>query len=110
MVIGNENWNFFSKLNLMEVMKMALQKNYIKNIYGKNINFENSYSQITHVEGDKNFISFQVFSYDDINKLNIINQKNYAFTPNTTDGSENFIKQGYEYLKTLDEFKDAVDC
>jgi len=22
----------------------------------------------------------------------------------------NFIKQGYEYLKTLDEYKDAVDC
>jgi hypothetical protein len=34
--------------------------------------------------------------------------KQYQFKP-SMDGA-NFIKQAYEYLKTLEEFADAVDC
>lgn len=33
-----------------------------------------------------------------------------SFVPDVSDTALNFIKQGYDYLKTLDEYKDAVDC
>ena len=35
--------------------------------------------------------------------------KSFEFTPSVAEGSENTIKQAYEYLKTLPEFADAVD-
>lgn len=34
----------------------------------------------------------------------------YVFTPSVDDGSDNFIKQAYEHLKTLPEFSGAIDC
>ena len=89
---------------------MALNKNYTKNIYGKDIIFENAYIQIIHDDGDKNIRNIQVVIYDTNEKINIVEQTNYSFVPDITDGSVNFIKQGYEYLKTLDKYIDAVDC
>ena len=38
----------------------------------------------------------------------ILQTESYTFAPKL-DG-ENFIKQAYEHLKTLEEFKDAIDC
>jgi len=35
--------------------------------------------------------------------------KNYTFTPDITSTGANFIKQGYVYLKTTDDFSDATD-
>jgi hypothetical protein len=34
----------------------------------------------------------------------------YEFKPSVEEGSDNFIKQAYNYLKTLPEYVDAVDC
>lgn len=34
----------------------------------------------------------------------------YEFKPSVEEGSDNFIKQAYNYLKTLPEYADAVDC
>ena len=36
--------------------------------------------------------------------------KNYAFDVSVADGAPNFIKQAYEYLKTLPEFVNAENC
>lgn len=36
--------------------------------------------------------------------------RNYNFPCSVTDDAPNFIKQGYEYLKTLPEFADAIDA
>lgn len=41
---------------------------------------------------------------------NMLLIKSYAYTPDVTPGAENNFKQGYEYLKTLAEFMNAVDC
>ncbi|WP_066679390.1 hypothetical protein [Clostridium septicum] len=38
-----------------------------------------------------------------------ISSKVFGFTPKIVDNSSNFIKQGYEYLKTLDQYKNAID-
>lgn len=35
--------------------------------------------------------------------------KKYTFTPSVAPGSENFIKQAYEHIKTLPEFAGAAD-
>lgn len=63
-----------------------------------------SYIKVSSVSGNKDLCSIEVEF--DITKAKIY--KNYCFTP-LLDG-ENFIKQSYQYLKTLDEFKDAEDC
>ena len=52
----------------------------------------------------------QVVFYADSSKEQVIEYKQYTFIPSVADGSANFIQQGYEYLKTLPEFADAVDC
>lgn len=36
--------------------------------------------------------------------------RQYTFPVSVEEGSGNFIKQAYDYLKTLPEFADAVDC
>jgi hypothetical protein len=33
-----------------------------------------------------------------------------SFVPSVSDGSENFIKQAYAHLKTLDDFSGAEDA
>ncbi|OMF98180.1 hypothetical protein [Paenibacillus sp. FSL R7-0337] len=38
-----------------------------------------------------------------------IEEKVISYTPSVDDGADNFIKQGYEYLKTLVEYVAAVD-
>lgn len=38
----------------------------------------------------------------------MVEEKIYDFIPNLDGG--NFIRQAYEYLKTLPEFSGAVDC
>lgn len=89
---------------------MALKLKYVKKVYGTEIQFNESYHQITHIQGDKNKISIDTTIYDDSNKQNVIEQVNYILTPLVTDDSLNFIKQGYEYLKTRPEYVDAIDC
>ena len=60
--------------------------------------------KVDHIYGNKNNISFSIVLYKD----NIaFDTKSYSFTP-IIDG-DNFIKQAYEYLKTLEEFKDSKD-
>lgn len=89
---------------------MALSKNYIKNVCGKEVQFENTYIQIVFDSGNKENRDIDVVIYDNSQKQNVIEQKRYHFIPNIENESVNFIKQGYEHLKTLDEYNDALDC
>ena len=88
---------------------MALSKNTIKNIYGKDITFENAYIKITNISGNKELEILTVSIYSDNTQNNLIEIKEYNFIPNVENSAPNFIKQGYEYLKTLDEYKDVID-
>lgn len=88
---------------------MALQKAYTKLVFGKTLTFDQAYSAITTVQGDKNSLNIVVVVYDTRAKANIIDQLYYSFRPSVAEDAKNFYKQGYEYLKTLDEFKDATD-
>lgn len=85
-------------------------KNNMPDVIKKQIEYPTSYAMIKSVSGDKTKISLQVVFYADSSKEQTIDYKQYTFTPSVGDGSSNFIQQGYEYLKTLPEFADAVDC
>lgn len=90
---------------------MALSKNIVLN---NGLTVENAYIKIDTVGGYKGGLDISVNSY--ISKdgfesgKGYLEQKIYNFVPSVEDTSLNFIKQGYEYIKTLDEYKDAVDC
>lgn len=75
----------------------------------KDVTFDNCYIQITNIEGDKNKMSLEVTSFENDTKENVLNVSYYTFEPIVTSHSKNFIKQGYEYLKTLEEYADATD-
>lgn len=87
---------------------MALAKSIKKEIYGNEMNFNNAYHRIAHLTGDKNIITCTLEILDETKKYKL-NEETFSFVPSITDDSKNFIKQGYEYLKTLDEYKDAID-
>jgi uncharacterized protein (UPF0254 family) len=64
----------------------------------------NAYIKVETVSGTKSTLSVNV-SFVDANKKFI---KTYVFDVNL-DGA-NYIAQAYEYLKTLPEFEDSIDC
>ena len=75
------------------------------------LSVNNDYRVIENIYGDKEKINFLITIYPNKDTKNyFVNQKSYSFTPSFNDNSPNLIKQGYEYLKTLDEFKNSIDC
>lgn len=85
-------------------------KNNMPDIIEKQVEYPSCYAMIKNVSGDKSKIFLHVVFYADNSKEQAIEYKQYEFAPSVADGSANFIQQGYEYLKTLTEFADAVDC
>lgn len=89
---------------------MAIQKKIVFN----GLNVENAYIRIDTVSGYKGGIDISVNSYVSKeafeNGDGYLKQQMFNFIPSVEEGSENFIKQGYDYLKTLPEFDNAVDC
>lgn len=74
----------------------------------------NSYAKIGSFSGDKNLLSIELqFFLDkekaDSNNYSPMTVKVYSFTPSVADDSNNWLKQAYEYLKTLDEYQNAID-
>lgn len=73
-----------------------------------------AYIRIDTVSGYKGNIQVSVNSYVSQeafnNGIGYLEQKFYNFIPSVEDDAPNFIKQGYEHLKTLPEYADAVDC
>ncbi|MEG0553260.1 MAG: hypothetical protein RR533_07005 [Carnobacterium sp.] len=72
-----------------------------------------AYIRIDTVSGFKEKITISVNTYISKQKfkegLGYLSQKTYTFVPTVEVGSENFIKQGYEYLKSLDEYAHSVN-
>lgn len=89
---------------------MALKANITLNI---GIPINNTYTRIDTVSGYKGGIDMSVNVYISreafLNSQGYLEQRRYSFIPSVEVGSENFIKQGYEYLKTLPEFENATN-
>lgn len=77
------------------------------------LNFRNSYIRIDTISGYKEelIISVNIYISREFFKegKGYINQKSYMFKPSIAYGSENFIKQGYEYIKELPEFLGSMN-
>lgn len=70
-----------------------------------------AYVRIDSINGTKNKLSLTVSFYNKANDSMIVAHQNlYEFHPNVNSDSQNFIKQGYDHLKTLPEFAGATDC
>ena len=88
----------------------SIIKNDVPDVIEKQVEYPTSYAMIKNVSGNKSKISLNVVFYADKSKEQIIEHQQYTFTPSVADGSTNFIQQGYEYLKTLPEFAEALYC
>jgi len=62
--------------------------------------------RITSISGNKTHLNISVLHIGDVASFD----HSYSFEPSVADGSPNFIKQAYLYLKTLPEFSGAEDC
>lgn len=76
----------------------------------KNNKYDNTYLVITNLNGTKEQINFEITIFNNAQREETIEKNYYCFTPSVADGSENFIKQCYEFLKTLDKYSGAEDC
>jgi len=90
---------------------MALNKSIILN---NGLIVNNAYIRIDTVKGYKGDLQISVNSYVSKEAFDsgqgYLEQKFYNFVPSVEDTAPNFIRQGYEHLKTLEEYADAVDC
>lgn len=93
----------------------TLSNNYTTGIKEEGINFQitsdivikNAYIKILTVEGTKENLNISVGIHN-VNKT-LMSIEHYSFTPIVANNSDNFIKQGYEYIKTLPGYANAVD-
>lgn len=91
---------------------MALIKPTIINTYGTPLVFEKAYYVVTHLSWDKksNSITAKLDCYNNPQKERTIQASSYyTFDSDVSDPAANFVKQAYEFLKTLPEFEGAID-
>lgn len=69
------------------------------------VNVDNAYIKVASVNGSKISLTAKVLISNDQLEISRI----YTFKPSTEDGSDNFVRQAYLYLKTLPEFAGAID-
>lgn len=88
---------------------MALQQTIIlKDSFGDDKTFQNTYRKVTNYTGTKEQIFVVVSTYKNKELMQLISADGFSFKPQMNN--ENFIKQAYEYLKTLPEFVNTQDC
>lgn len=80
-----------------------------KYAFGQTVLITDAYHRVESIGGNKDNLTFKLVSYDGI-CTHEVSDNFYNFKPSVADDAFNFIKQCYEYLKTLDEYADAVDC
>lgn len=89
---------------------MALQKSLSTN---HGIELGNAYIRIDELSGNKNNVNLRVRTYASIEKCQSgcewIQERIHDFTPTIEDGAPNFLKQGYEHIKTLPEYVNTID-
>lgn len=93
-----------------ERQKMALKANVILQ---NGLAIDNAYLRIVNVLGNKEKLTVfvDVFLNETTAQSHYaLGQRNYVFTPSQGESAERWDKQAYEYLKTLDEYVDAIDC
>jgi hypothetical protein len=89
---------------------MALQKNIsLTNNFGEQTIVPNAYIKVGEVIFNKEK-SFGKIFFKKTKDSDTIDIKNFEFESIVGQNAKDAIAQGYDYLKTLPEFADAVDC
>ncbi|QSF42652.1 hypothetical protein [Paenibacillus tianjinensis] len=92
---------------------MALKMNISRTVQGEVVTFENCYVKITNsvIEATTptKTQKISVTAYDET-QIIVIDRDMVMFEPDLSDNSDNNLKQGYEHLKILDKYIQAVDC
>ncbi|UAK17547.1 hypothetical protein [Sporolactobacillus terrae] len=88
---------------------MALKKLYSKEVYGKQLTFNDAYFEIESLQGYKQMITIYVNVYDNDQKQNVIDKLSFQYVPDINDDAKNNFKQGYEFIKTQPGFENAID-
>jgi len=73
------------------------------------ITIDDAYYRIDSVSGSKSKIRAVYSVRESAGSNSALWESSFEFTPNL-NSSDNFIKQAYEYLKSLPEFANATDC
>lgn len=85
-----------------------------KTITYKNITIENAYIKAEGFTGYKNGLTFYMRAYKDKDSSNstdnILTSDEITFVPDDSENALRWDKQAYEYVKSLDEYSDVVDC
>lgn len=72
-----------------------------------------AYVRVASFSGTKESIDFWINYYTDYESRKsgkpYILQEMYSFVPDLKEGASNFVKQMYQYMKTLEQFKDAIN-
>ncbi|WP_404466535.1 hypothetical protein [Planococcus rifietoensis] len=89
---------------------MAIQ---VDKVFESGITVKGCYLKIVNLSGNKNGVAINLGAFldketSDSGKPSIENQEFY-FTPDTNEGANEWLTQGYDFLKTLHEFSNAVD-
>lgn len=74
--------------------------------YGQDVTIKDAYLKVINVAGNKNNLQIVVGVFDKKDG-SLIEKIDDVFVPNLED---NFIKQAYRHLKTLDQFINSEDC
>jgi hypothetical protein len=86
---------------------MALSQDFKTQAFGQEVIIKDSYIRVNSVYWDKHHANTFVDICDKESKATL-NNIQYSFDA-TLEG-KNFVAQVYDYLKTLPEFADAIDC
>ena len=88
---------------------MALQKTMLLvDNFDVPVEIKDCYIKVASVSGGKKQLKISL-EYKRGSNNPTFHSEQLAFVPSTDDGSANFIRQAYEYLKTLDEFSNSQD-
>jgi len=94
-------------------MALKMKMKY-SSVHGVDVELDAAYIRVESVQCKKDFANMSVFYYQSQGAFNAdrpeFDSEFISFVPSVSDGAENFIKQGYEHLKTLPKFQNAIDC
>jgi hypothetical protein len=68
-----------------------------------------AYIKIISAGTDKTYANVTIGVYVSEEQIEPVDTHAYIFAVDMTDNAKNIWKQGYEYLKSLDKFADAID-
>lgn len=86
---------------------MALKMTLVRNVFDQDVTVKDAYIRVASINGTKNLLHINV-DICDKQGVNVYEQLVYTCKPSMD--AENFIAQAYKFLKTTDEFSDAIDC